>query len=129
MPAATFSKLSDEPIVILTISGNVAALSSSERDYAQLRSLFDSVSEPVFFILDMSNARINLEDLIHGAHDAYLGDSPLFKHPNICQILHVSNDPMLELATEGLNNEIFGNVEIQMFKTLEEALAYARGVR
>ena len=129
MATATFNKLPDEPIVIFTLSGSAADLSDSERDILQLNSFFDRLSTPVFLILDMSNAQVGLDDLLHGASDVYRGDNPVFKHPNIHEILHISDDPMLEMAAKGLDSETFGNVKIQLFNSLAEALAYARAAQ
>lgn len=129
MSTATLKKLTDEPIMILTVTGSIADLGDSEQERTQLISLLDAVSEPVFFILDMSNAKLNLDRLMRGSHDAYLGASPTFKHPNIREILQVSDDPGLELAASGLDSDLFGNVRIQQFKTLDAALAYARAAR
>jgi hypothetical protein len=129
MATATFDKLPDEPIVIVTVTGDPDDLSDSERDISQLRSLFDRISESVFLILDMTNAEVGFDGLLRGASNAYRGDNPTFRHPNIREILHVSDDPGLELAARGMDSEMFGNVKIHLFETLSEALAYARATQ
>jgi hypothetical protein len=129
MSTATFNKLPDEPILILTLSGSSTDLSDPEQSHNQLHSFLDSISEPVFLILDMSNAQLGLDDLMRGASDAFRGDNPTFKHPNIREVLQVSDDPTLELAAEGMNSAVFGNIKIRLFETLEDALAYARAAR
>lgn len=126
MSAVTANKLPNEPIVIITLSGSSADLSNREQEQMNLRSILSSVAEPVFLILDLADAQLSLEDIMRGASDAFRGDNPTFKSPNIRQILHVSDNPTLELAAEGVASEVFGNVDVQIFKTLEEALAYAR---
>ena len=126
MSAVTSEKLPNEPIVIMTVTGNVADLSKAEQDRQQLNSLLDAVSEPVFFVLDLSNIQINVADLSQGASAAYLGDNPTLKHPNIREILHVSENLALEFAAEGLDSETFGHVKVRRFASLDEALAYAR---
>ncbi len=129
MSTATFNKLPDEPIVIVTLSGSSAELSDTERDPTQLHSLLSIVSEPVFLILDMSGAQLSLNELMRGASGAFRGDTPTFRHPNIRELIQVSNDPTLEIAAKGLDSEVFGNIKIQLFQTLGEALAYARATR
>jgi hypothetical protein len=50
----------------------------------------------------------------------------LFKHPNIREALLVTQSPVASLAAKGLNSPIFGNARLTIFKTLKEALEYAR---
>ena len=89
-------------------------------------SLFNSVSEPVVLILDVTQAEVELDGIMRGASSVYRGDSPLFRHPNVRQILQVSNNPAFEMAARGLDSEVFGDVKIEVFHTLKEALNYAR---
>lgn len=129
MSAATVKKLPDEPIVIVSVSGSVADLSDSERDHAQMSSVLNAVSKPVFFIFDMSSAQIDVDNVLLGSRDAYFGAGATLKHPNIREVLLVSNNPLLELASKGLDSELFGNIKVQRFQTLDEALGYARAAR
>lgn len=126
MSTATIDKLPGEPIVILTLSGSSSELKDREQERAKFVSIIETVSEPVFLILDMSDADLSFDEIAEGASGAYRGDNPLFKLLNIRQILQVSTDPALELAAKGMNTEIFGNVEVKQFETLDEALVHAR---
>lgn len=54
------------------------------------------------------------------------GDNPLFHHPKVKQVLLVVGDIMQELSAKGMQSDTFGNVNIRTFKSVEEALAYAR---
>lgn len=129
MATATIKKLPDEPIVIVTLSGSSAELIDSEQLRVELRSTLNAASEPVFLITDLSDSQISFDEILRGSSGAYRGDNPTFKHPNIRQIIEVTNDPTLELVAEGLDSDLFGNVKIRLFKTLKEALAYARATR
>ena len=122
----TSQKLPDEPIVVMTILGSSAESGDPEQGGRQLYSILDRVSEPVFLILDVSKAEIDLDEILHGASSAYRGSNPIFRHPNIRQILQVSDNPAFEMAARGLNSESFGSVKVELFHTLKEALEYAR---
>jgi hypothetical protein len=50
----------------------------------------------------------------------------LLTHPLMKEFLVVTNVKLVELAAKGLSSDIFGNVAVQVFETLEDALAYAR---
>lgn len=126
MSTVSVDRLSGEPIVILTVSGSATDLRDAQQAMMELQTVFDEASEGLFFILDVSDVQISLDELLRGASNAYRGDNPIFKHPNIRETLQVSNDPALALAAEGFDTEIFGNVKIQLFATLDEAVAHAR---
>ena len=50
----------------------------------------------------------------------------MLHHPHVKELIIVTQAKMEELAAKGLNSDIFGNVPISVFETMEDAVAYAR---
>lgn len=117
-------RLPDVPIVIETFDGSIDDILASLNN----RTLLDEASEPVFLILDFSHAHLQFEEIFLGAIKATRGNKPKLNHPMIRQTLLVTSDPTLTSMTESMSSEIFGNIRIQVFKTLGDALAYTRSV-
>jgi hypothetical protein len=129
MPTSTTVKLPNEPIVVDTLTGSSAELLRTQSLGAEMIAILNAAPEPLFVIYDVSKAQLSLDDIILGAARTARGDEPLLRHPKIRQLLAVTSDPTLELVAEGMDSEIFGNIGIRVFKTLDDALAYARAAR
>lgn len=118
-------KLQDEPIMIVRLVEVDQLQPSMPTTGAEVAAILDSVSEPVFLILDMSNIKISLDTLVSSTNRA-VGIDKFLTHPNVSELLDVTTNPMLRLAAKGTASKVFGNIKTQVFDTLEDALAYAR---
>ncbi|MBN1310910.1 MAG: hypothetical protein JXB30_05765 [Anaerolineae bacterium] len=118
-------KLQDEPIVIVKLLEADELQPSMPTTGADVVAVLDTVSEPVFLILDLGDIKISLDHLISSTHRT-VGIDKFLTHPNVREILDVTTNPMLKLAAKGLASKAFGNIKAQIFDTVEDALAYAR---
>ncbi|HML24145.1 MAG TPA: hypothetical protein PKD09_21000 [Aggregatilinea sp.] len=121
-----YQQFPNEPIIVSTLLPSyrveIDALSYSSDG----KALLDKVSQPVFFIEDFTRSTLDMQDLAYGASVVAKDPTSLLRHPNIRQILYVTDSEIMRLSASGMNNEVFGNLKIQVFDTLQEALAYAR---
>ena len=122
----TIERLPDEPIVKVTLLAGFDFGDDMVEGNKPSFELLDSLDNPVFWILDMRQAKLGLEQLISSASMMTRGERPLWKHPMIRQTVIVSNASMIQLAAKGLNSDIFGNIAVKVFGTTEEAVDYAR---
>jgi hypothetical protein len=123
MTTFTIEKLPDEPIIVVWLSEDWNEESGSSRVVQQLRELLDSSEEKVFYIGDVRNLRYTISELIQSAQVI----SKLLKHPNIIEsMMVVEGNPLIKLATEGLKTDVFGNVPVSVYETVDEALTCAR---
>ncbi len=118
--------LPGEPIVVAHLHADFSLANETQSSIVETRRVLDSVDEPIFYILDLSNLTINIHDLISGTNSSSRGEDPLWHHPNIREFLVVSQSKLIQLAAAGLNSVSFGNLEAKMFGSLDEALAYCR---
>lgn len=130
MPSSNLArKLPDEPIVIVSFAEFDPDPLRSESLDLQIAAFLDTVSTPVFLVLDMTGHSQSLDDMVLGFAEAIRGDNPVLKHPNLREIVQVASDMVFERVAEGMDNELFGNIKVRSFDTLEDALAYARATR
>jgi len=118
--------LPNEPILLQIWNADFSFKAEAEEVEKQAKEILDSVDEPVFYIADMRAARLTLEDVIAGANQTGRGAEPIFKHPNVRQIIFISENRILELGAKGMRSPVFGGIDVKVFKTLDEALAYVR---
>lgn len=123
-----FEKLDGEPILLSTMY-NTYEMSTDAKE--SVRATFDVLSkldEPVYYILDWRNLNpLSMEDISVGAMSVALAENPLFKHPQILGLVFVTSSDILSLAARGLNSAVYGNIKIDVFATVDEALRYVRG--
>lgn len=119
--------LPDEPILIVTLDRTLDVQAEFQQVVAIVRALLDASPEPVFCITEVSEEmRPDPLDLTAGANVLARGEAPLFRHPMIRQLIVVTTDLLLRTAVRGFNSEVFGYLDIKLFETLDEALAYCR---
>lgn len=119
----TIDKLPDRPVVLQTFQ---SGLSPEElvASVAELTTILDAQSEPVYCILDMTQVSLGLDDVIAGANMAARGSKPPFRHPNVREVVFVSSSGLVKLGARGLTSATFGNIAVRVFDTVHEALAY-----
>jgi hypothetical protein len=128
MWSSTPKKLPDEPIVVVTVQQEDNDITDEEvaQSIKDRIAFLDSLDEPVFYISDFSSIKIDLAGTILGSNLAARGENPIFHHQNIREIIYVTQSVLSKLAARGMDSEAFGSLKINVFGTVEEALAYAR---
>ena len=127
MPS-TIEKLPNEPIVILTLSEDYDWATEAAADDHEISALFDSLDQPVYYIMDTSAFNPDLSTIIQSTNQAARGEAPIFRHPNICGVIMVTQSDLKRLAAKGMDSDAFGHLDIKVFGTLEEALAHVRAL-
>ena len=118
--------LPGEPIIVSTVYEDFSISDHIEEYMDQLVSMLDSQSEPVYYISDVGHLTLNLDDLVISTNASARGNKALLHHPNIRGTVIVTNSRLFKLAVKGLDSDIFGNVHIDVFETIGEALAFVR---
>jgi hypothetical protein len=126
MSAFKVEKLPGEPIMVSTLFETWSVANDISATVDQLVAHLDAADEPLYYISRFSGLKLNLQDLIVASNQAARGSSALLHHPNLRELLLVTDFKLFELAAKGLDSEVFGNVPVSVFKTPEEALEYAR---
>ena len=118
--------LTDDPVIMTVWYADFKLKTELVPMSEEMREVLDSSPEPLYLIADMSAARLGLEDLIAGANFAVQGEEPIFKHPNITQVILISQSKAIELTAKGMRAATFGNMHIKVAASLEDALKIVR---
>ena len=123
----SIQKLPNELIVIDTIPPDYHLSVELPQEMSKLFEAADHLEAPVFWIVDVSAVKeMTIEDLLTGTELLIRGKNPLYRHRNIREVLYISTSQLIKLAAAGLASDLFGNLKIQVFESLEAALQYAR---
>jgi hypothetical protein len=88
--------------------------------------IFESLSSPVYYIVDMHNATINFNDILTGVQQSTKGSRPVLLHHNLKQLIVITESKAISTVVKGLNSVTFGNISAVVFDSLESALNYVR---
>ncbi len=126
MTTFSIEKLANEPIIISTAFPEWRAVMEMDTFLDHLTALLDTCDEPVEYVADLTDWHPDLPDIIAAANKAARSANAVLHHPSIREFLLVTPLRVVELAGKGLNSNAFGHVNVVVFRTLEEALKYAR---
>jgi hypothetical protein len=119
------NKLDNEPIVVFSVDAAHSIRNEGLVAGEVITQTLDNQTEHVYLIMELTHLSMDLEDLMFGANVA-TRQLQLLKHPKIRETLIVTQSGLAAMGAKGMNSPIFGNIKVKTFKTLDEALAYAR---
>ena len=123
----TIKILPNKPILLQTWHEDFDIETELKSNTRELLEILDSVDKPVYFVTDARNANLSFGDVMLTANiTVKSGKASVFKHPNVYKTLLITNDNMLKMSAHGLSSDLFGNIEVEVFDNLEEALNYTR---
>ena len=123
----TFRKLPGEPIIVFTPSASYHMAIDVQASIETAFEVLAELTESVYYIHDwLAIKPLDINDVSVGAMSAALSQNPLFKHPQIREIIFVTTDKILLAAAEGLNSKVYDYIQVRSFSTMEEALSHVR---
>lgn len=122
----TLEWLDDDHIVVLGFGADFRAGNEMMLMVGEIIARLDDLPGPVSVINDLRYATFTLEDVISAANLARRDEVSLFHHPKVKIIIAVSTNQLIQASARGLNSASFGNLNLPVFATIDEALAYAR---
>lgn len=126
MSTYTIEQLSQEPIYITVMTPEYSVSQDQAHSTAEGRAILDAVDEPVYWIVDIRQLSISLDDIISGSNQGARGEEPLWHHPMIKEFVFVSGSTLVKLAAKGLNTEVFGNLNLTVCDSVEQAIEMCR---
>lgn len=117
----------DLPVVVISYEDHFL-FSEHGADLAKdLLQTLDAQSEPIYFINQNPLSKMgSFNELLQAVNSVTRGERPLLKHHNLKKPIWVTTSRLAITVAAGLNTVTFGNVEVLVFATLEEALNWVR---
>lgn len=124
----TLKKLPGEPIIIQKLHSDYSLAAEGEQSIADSIALLDAQPEQVYYIVDLTDAHLSVNDVIQGANLASR-QTQVLKHPKIRANLFITTSPLVSFAAKGMNSPAFGGIKIEVYSSTDEALAAIRAQR
>lgn len=93
---------------------------------ADIQRILQEAEEPVRFIMDASRIPITIEGLILSANQVARGPNAPFHHLMCKEIALVMPERIAQFITRGLQTATFGNLNVSVYPTIEQALEKGR---
>jgi hypothetical protein len=119
--------LADLPVLLLEF-GDDSAFEDlpMEKALDEVYDALETAQSPLYHIVDTRNLKMTFNDIITSIQIGVKGGKATLKHPNLRQLIVISQSKAVAMATKGLNSVTFGNINTLVFESLEEALSYVR---
>lgn len=119
-------KVENQPIVISTLHKDYdLATEITYSNQAAIEVLSDASEDQLFLIVHFE-VQLTMNDILLGASAVTRGENALWLHEKVRQVLVVTKDLATSLSAQGMRHELFGNVNVEVFETLEQALSFAQ---
>ena len=116
----TVEKMAGIPVILVQLHADFNAHTEAQEAFEASGRLLSEQTEPMFTIWDARQSASDLQGIMEGANVSRTNVT----HPNERGSIVITGDPLVRLAMEGMNSEVYGNVVIPVFEDLDEALAY-----
>jgi hypothetical protein len=89
-----------------------------------LRVMLDQAKEPVPYILDVIEIRMDFGEMIYAMADLTKGEGAVWRHPMLKEMIVITNSSMVRLGVNSLRQMQYGGLKTAAFSTLEEAFKH-----
>ena len=122
----TLEKRNDVNVVIATFDAEFQGEDQIKAYAKDSRELYDGLDSPVYLIIDCTDLNFSFNDVMTMIKDGVLGEHTIVNHPMNKGISLITDKRFYQMAAKGLNTASFGNLQIEIFKTVDEAIAWVR---
>ena len=117
-------QFTDAPIVLYS-SEDGSDVAAEMGDFIRdMLATLDAQPEPVYQMLDFTNVKLSLDDLIATANRTTRMEGNLLHHPNVRENIFITTSPIMRLALNGMAGPTFGNVRLSVHDTRDAAIDY-----
>ena len=83
-------------------------------------AILEASDRKLTIIIDFQT-KLSFNDIVLGANTVARGQTPVWHHPNVKKVYLVSSDPAIVAAAKGMSSAAFGNLNIQVVHSVDEA--------
>lgn len=120
-----YKTLPGESTVVLTFYEDFNFKTDLAKTTPEAIAMLNGLNKPVFWVVHILG-KLDVEDLLLATKDVSQGPDAVWRHPMIREVVVISSDLLVQAAAPGFDTEAFGNLKIQVFADLDQALAYVR---
>ena len=120
----TAQLLEGEPIILVELSGHLDAQLLREM-YQEIASISQSIPGHLYRITNVQQLESSFHEMLEVAREASSGTPGSLADPHITMAF-VANDQWIKFTVDTLKQDRFGNLQVPIFRTMNDALAAIR---
>jgi hypothetical protein len=120
------SRLGHEPIIIATLTDPIDWAQDIKKTTAEVAALAAEIEGRGFRITDLTQAKVTFSELMMGLAAVLRSEGGWLSTPQITPLVVTTQELGREFQAFVAQQEQYGKLQIEIFSTLEQAIAYAR---
>jgi hypothetical protein len=120
------SRLGHEPIIIATLSDPIDWAQDIKKTTAEVAALAAEIEGRGFRITDLTQTNVTFSELMMGLAAVLRSEGGWLSTPQITPLVVTTQELGREFQAFVAQQEQYGKLHIEVFSTLEQAVAYAR---
>lgn len=118
-------KLANAPVVINTWFPDFDPSRELELNLFEIRGLLEQQSAPVIYVANLMDVDLDFQQLVLASAEFAHGANALYHHEKVREVIVATNNESVHMASQNMDTEVYGNLKVRIFGTLDEALDYA----
>ena len=120
--------LRGEPIVIARFGADYNMRADFSKSREVIGKAFEEQSRPFYYILNISASKFDFSQMV--ARLAALTDAKTgpYRHPLLEEVIFVTESDLGEIAADAMQQEQYGALKSNLYKSEEEAIEYVRSL-
>jgi hypothetical protein len=123
--AYTIQQVGNEPIIVVKTTNPFNPEKEVPEQNEKIGKLVQRMTPPVFLIADLSELQISFSDLVLSLAEVKRSEDGAFNNKNLIT-LTVGSEEMVKLSVQAAKQKQYGETNIQIFASVDEAIAHAR---
>jgi hypothetical protein len=119
-------RLGEEPIIVTTLTDPIDWARDIKQTTAQVAALVAEIDGEGFRITDLTRTNVTFSELMMGLAAVLRSEGGWLSTPRIQPLVVTTQELGREFQTFAAEQEQYGRLHIELFPTLDEAIAYAR---
>ena len=119
-------RLQDLPAIMAKFDEDDILSEILEHLIEKVFAIFEASEEPLYYITDVRNLKMSFNDIMSSLQYTTRGSQAILKHPNMKQLVVISESKAIATTVKGLSSVSFGNINAIVFESLDAALQYVR---
>jgi hypothetical protein len=122
----TIEQFPELSLIVVSFGEDFGSIEETHRFVDELYDIYNGLPAPVHLIADVSRMKLDFEQAMDVIRLTVRGEKSLKKHPNNKGVVVVTTSRFYQLMIKGLNTAAFGMLKLQVFESMDAAMAWAR---
>ncbi len=113
------------PVIVCTLGADFSLKEDMNNVLQELSQLLDQAPRPVYYISNITGARLTFGDIVMGM-GATASMGGVLRHPNMVEMIVISASDVVRLGVKALSQAQYGGVNARLAQDLDEAMRFVQ---